>query len=98
MGDSQWIDVRDHSNGELLEKVSAQTLKDFILIMGSLQNPGLSRYQLCDGNGGCHCLNSCADLEKLLANRDVDWSLVVDLQLDEESRFECHLAAALFDF
>ena len=102
-----WIGVRDQSTGVLLEMVSAQTLMDFILIMGSLQKPGLNRYQLCDGSGGgfrprgrsphCRCLNSVADLDRLLANRDVAWSLMVDLQLDAESQFESRLAAALFD-
>ena len=114
--DTIWIDVRSQSNGALLEMVSAQTLKDFIVIMGSLPNQRPSRYQLCDGKasgrggeastggfgpgGGsprCHCLNSVTDLDRLLANRDVNWSLMVDLELDVESELESRLAAALFD-
>ena len=94
--DTIWINVRDQSNGALLETVSAQTLRDFIVIMGPLPNQRTGRSQLCDGNGGCHCLSSVADLDRLLANRDVAWSLMVDFQLDAESQFESRLAAALF--
>ena len=53
------------------------------------------------GRGGdaphCHCMSSVAGLNRLLAKRDVAWSLMVDLQLDEESQYESSLAAALLD-
>ncbi len=43
----------------------------------------------------CHWLRSVADLDRLLANRDAAWSLMVDLQLDVESQLESRLAAAV---
>ncbi len=95
MEDGRLIFVRTKT-GELLEIVNQAVAKEFVSLME--QNPRPLRLQFCDDNGKGFYINSVADFERLLAHTNcLAWSLVVDLQIDEESQFEGILAASLFD-
>ena len=99
MEGGQRIAVRNR-NGDLLETVSSEVAVYFIDLMQSIKNPRPLRLQFYDGNGEWYCVNSVAELERLLSKKlGLTWNLVLADQPhdDEEEQRVDNIVAALFD-
>ena len=81
MQHGQWINVKNESS-ELLERVRAKTVSEFIDLLQSLQNQPL---QFCDSDGKVTYVRSNADFEQRVSKRD-GWSLMLpDLPPGDEA-------------